>query len=166
MLFVKETITNVTPESLYLEYTDASSLKHTIVTPLKELVEEYVYPQAKATTEGKVVTEAELGYVVDGVDNAKEHLMKNGQPIYLETTVRQFHNVNFDIERNEDNKSIIKADVDYYDCGEYDGEDYIKPESYVLLISMLKILQQYISWWVLLLNISNKFMLMVLKKDK
>ena len=125
--FGKETVTNVTPESLYLEYTDSSSLKHTIVTPLKELVEEYVYPQAKATTEGKVVTEAELGYVVDGVDNAKEHLDENGQPIYLETTVRQFHNVNFDIERNEDNKSIIKADVDYYDCGEYDGEDYIKP---------------------------------------
>ena len=130
--FGKETVTDVTPESLYLEYTDASSLKHTIVTPLKELVEEYVYPQAKATTEGKVVTEAELGYVVDGVDNAKEHLDENGQPIYLETTVRQFHNVNFDIERNEDNKSIIKADVDYYDCGEYDGEDYIKPESYVI----------------------------------
>ena len=54
--FGKETITNVTPESLYLEYTDSSSLKHTIVTPLKELVEEYVYPQAKATTDGKVVT--------------------------------------------------------------------------------------------------------------
>ena len=125
--FGKETVTNVTPESLYLEYTDSSSLKHTIVTPLKGLVEEYVYPQAKATTDGKVVTKAELGYVVDGVDNAKEHLGENGQPIYLGTTVRQFHNINFDIERNEDNKSIIKADVDYYDCGEYDGEDYIKP---------------------------------------
>ena len=129
--FGKETITNVTPESLYLEYTDASSLKHTIVTPLKELVEEYLYPESKATTDGKVVTETELGYVVDGVDNAKEILDENGQPIYVETTVREFHNVNFDIERNEDNKSIIKADVDYYDCGEYDGEDYIKPESYI-----------------------------------
>ena len=129
--FGKETVTNVTPESLYLEYTDSSSLKHTIVTPLKELVEEYVYPQSKATFEGKVVTEAELGYVVDGVDNAKEHMDEEGNPIYVETTVRQFHNVNFDIERNEDNKSVIKADVDYYDCGEYDGEDYIKPESYV-----------------------------------
>ena len=129
--FGKETVTEVTPESLYLEYTDASSLKHTIVTPLKELVEEYVYPQSKATFEGKVVTEAELGYVVDGVDNAKEHMDEDGNPIYVETTVREFHNVNFDIERNEDNKSVIKADVDYYDCGEYDGEDYIKPESYI-----------------------------------
>ena len=127
-----ETVTNVTSESLYLEYTDASSLKHTIVTPLKELVEEYVYPQAKATTEGKVVTEAELGYVVDGVDNAKEHLDEDGNAIYVETTVRQFNNVNFDIERHEDGKSIVTADVDYYDCGEDDGEDYIKPESYVI----------------------------------
>ena len=130
--FGKETVTNVTPESLYLEYTDSSSLKHTIVAPLKELVEEYLYPESKATTDGKVVTEAELGYVVDGVDNSKEILDENGQPIYVETTVRQFHNVNFDIERNEDNKSIIKADVDYYDCGEYDGEDYIKKESYII----------------------------------
>lgn len=81
---------------------------------------------------GKVVTEAEMGYSVDGVDNAKEHFDKEGKPIYLETTVRQFHNVNFDIERNEDNKSVIKADVDFYDCGEYDGEDYIKPESYII----------------------------------
>ena len=130
--FGKETVTDVTPESLYLEYTDSSSLKHTIVAPLKELVEEYLYPESKATTDGKVVTEAELGYVVDGVDNSKEILDENGQPIYVETTVRQFHNVNFDIERNEDNKSIIKADVDYYDCGEYDGEDYIKKESYII----------------------------------
>ncbi len=129
--FGVETVTNVTSESLYLEYTDASSLKHTIVTPLKELVEEYLYPESKATTDGKVVTESELGYAVDGVDNAKEHLDENNQPIYVETTVRQFHNINFDIERNEDGKSIIKADVDYYDCGEYDGEDYIKKESYI-----------------------------------
>lgn len=117
--FGNVTTTHITPESLYLEYTDASSLKHTIVTPLKELIEEYLYPEAKATYDGKVVTESEMGYVVDGIDNSKEILDENGNPIYVETEVRQYHNVNFDIERHEDGKSIIKADVDFYDCGEY-----------------------------------------------
>lgn len=130
-----ETVTNVAAESLYLEFTESSSLKHTIVAPLKELVEEYVYPESVSAFDGKVVNndyKPNGTDVVDGVNNAKEIFDEEGNPIYVETTVREHHNVNFDIERHEDGKSIVKADVDYYDCGEYDGEDYIKPESYII----------------------------------
>lgn len=85
----------VTPESLYVEYTDASSLKHTIVVPLKDLIEEYVYPTQIDKFDGST------NKVSDG-KSVKEH-----------------HNVKFDIERHEDGKSIIKADLEYFDCGEY-----------------------------------------------
>ena len=90
------TVTQVTPESLYVEYTDASSLKHTIVVPLKDLIEEYVYPTQIDKFDGNTNT------VSDG-KSVKEH-----------------HNVKFDVERHEDGKSIIKADLEYFDCGEYE----------------------------------------------
>ena len=70
-------------------------MKHTIVVPLKDLIEEYVYPTQIDKFDGNTNT------VSDG-KSVKEH-----------------HNVKFDVERHEDGKSIIKADLEYFDCGEY-----------------------------------------------
>lgn len=97
-----QTVTNIPAESLYFEFTDASSLKHTIVVPLNELIEEFTYP-----------TQID---VFNGTTNS----------VSDNVSVKEHHNVKFDVERNKNNKSIIKADIEYFDCGEYDGEDYLK----------------------------------------
>lgn len=117
---VKNTV-NINPESLYIQYTDGSNRINSVVVPMKGVIEEFVYPQAKATFDGKVVTDAY------GVNNTKEIFDENDNPIYVETETRRYNNVNFDIERVEDGHSYVRADVDYFDCGDYDndGEDYI-----------------------------------------
>ena len=95
-------------ESLYFEWTDNSGKKQCNIVSLKDVIEEITYPKAASKADGSE------GEVTDGV-SVKEH-----------------HNVKFDLERhigNEEQRdwhSILKADIDYYDCGEYDGEDYIK----------------------------------------
>lgn len=89
-----QTTTIVPAECLYLEYTDSASIKHTLVVPLKDLIEEYSYPDAIDTYDGQKGTS-------DG------------------ESVKTFHNVKFDVERHENGKSIIKADIEYFDCGWY-----------------------------------------------
>ena len=93
--FGVNTVIQVESESLYVEYTDASSMKHTIVVPLKDLIEEYVYPTQLDTFK------AETNNVSDGI------------------SLEHHHNIKFDIKRIENGKSEIRADLEYLDCGEY-----------------------------------------------
>ena len=90
-----ETITDVIAKSLYFEYTDASCLKHTFVVPLEKVIADYEYPTQNDMYNGATNT------ISDGL------------------SVKEYHNIKFDVEIDEKGKSTMKADLEYMDCGEY-----------------------------------------------
>lgn len=79
-------------ESLVFKYKDDDGVSHTLTAPLADLITEYTY---EGSTDGSTVTD-------EGGGNA--------------TTT---FNTKFQVTRNVQGQSVIKADVDTIDCGWY-----------------------------------------------